>query len=442
MNEMSLYALNVILNFIEIVALYLFSDCFFQCKISRKRLWISFVALLTINVLIYLVADHLILFLKLILLTGAATIWLVYVFQSHILKSLVTAVFFVSLSTVADSIFVIGIAAITDQSVNGQLQNPYVYYLLCYTAKLVELLAILVFKLCLRGKGRSEMATWQDWLRTILFPVISVVIALSFLRIIAADTEAAPLLLFCTVVLILADILAITLLNYLEKQQRKLHDYAILKHSIKREQDNIAAWMNAYSNQRKQTHDFQNRLSAIRGLIQQEAPNGALSQYVDQLLQTDFTDSLFVKTGRPIVDAVLNQKYSLAQSKKIVLQVQLDDLRSFALPDDALVVVLSNLIDNAIEACEKISDENRRIVRLIMQADPEVNFIHIENPTSIPVRIVNNRVASSKKHPLEHGYGLQNITAILDQYEAIYDFNYDDNTKIFRFSAQIIPPNK
>jgi len=73
-----------------------------------------------------------------------------------------------------------------------------------------------------------------------------------------------------------------------------------------------------------------------------------------------------------------------------------------------------------------------------MCALPEVNFLFIENPTSEAVRIENNEVIV---HQLswEHGYGLKNVAAVLRQAGVIYGINYNSDTRIFRFSAQIIP---
>jgi signal transduction histidine kinase len=361
------------------------------------------------------------------------------VFRAHPLKSLVTAALFTAFMTAGDSIFILGFAALTQQDINVALQNPYLYYVFCYAAKMVELLGILILKLCMHGRGQFQAATWRDWVRTVMFPVMSVIIVVLLMQFYATDEASAPRILLCSVILVLSDVLAITLLNYLEQQQQTLHDYTILKHSVKLEQDNVTAWMNAYNNQRKQTHEFQHQLSAIYGLVQKEAPNGELARYVSRLLQTDLSDALFVKTGRTVVDVVLNQKHGIAQSKGIALQVQLDDLRNFAVPDDWLVVILSNLIDNAIEACEKIEEPAQRIIRLRMQVAPEAHFLYVDNPTAQPVQIVNNQVVSTKKDGLEHGYGLKNIATILDQLDAIYAIDYQAEQHLFRFSAQFVP---
>ena len=143
-----------------------------------------------------------------------------------------------------------------------------------------------------------------------------------------------------------------------------------------------------------------------------------------------------------MVDVILNQKHAIAQSKGVTLQVQLDDLRDFALPDEALVVVLSNLIDNAIEACEKNKDPSNKTIRLNMDADPEANFLYIENPAEQPVRIVDNHIVTTKNGLAEHGYGLKNISTILSQYDAEFALDYQEERQMFCFSLQVIPTGK
>lgn len=108
--------------------------------------------------------------------------------------------------------------------------------------------------------------------------------------------------------------------------------------------------MEAYSEQRKKTHDFQNQLSIIYGLALQEVPNGKVVQYVRSLLKKETIPILVTKTGRNVVDILLTQKHSVAVKNEIDFQFQLDDLSGFPLSDEDLIVVLSNLIDNALNA--------------------------------------------------------------------------------------------
>ena len=93
-------------------------------------------------------------------------------------------------------------------------------------------------------------------------------------------------------------------------------------------------------------------------------------------------------------------------------------------------------MDNALEACMRRAD-NRRIECRI-EADIHL-FISIRN-TSLPVKIINNRIETSKMPKSDHGFGLPNICRILDSLEAEYAFNYSDDW--FHFVAEIPLSNK
>ncbi len=45
------------------------------------------------------------------------------------------------------------------------------------------------------------------------------------------------------------------------------------------------------------------------------------------------------------------------------------------------MVVLSNLIHNAIEACKKKKDPSHKPIRLNINANLKANFLYIENPS-------------------------------------------------------------
>ena len=172
-------------------------------------------------------------------------------------------------------------------------------------------------------------------------------------------------------------------------------------------------------------------------MAEREAPNSELLAFVQTVLQNNASQPLVVKTGRLAADVLLSQKYHLAQSKGISFSLQLDDLTCFGLKDEHLVVVLSNLVDNAIEACEKIDHGKSKKVTLVMKVEEDSSFLYIENTTACPVKILDNQVVLPFRHSAEHGYGLKNVAAILNHYKAIFAIAYKEEQGLFCFSAQI-----
>ena len=438
MSNILFYLLNVLLNFVEVFTLFQLGNCFFTYQGKRKALPLALFLMTLTYIGIILLASGNLLF-KTVLFIAANTLWLRYLYKAHPVKCLAISIFYTSLLLVGDNLFLTGFSALLGANASVYTQSPYSYYGFCFAVKIIELFFVSILRMILHTRTTYTAAAKQDWLRVLVFPLMSTIIVITLTQISSVAPEAAPQIMFCSLILLLADMLTIVLLNFLDRQQKALRDYSILQHSLKLEHDNVEAWKNAYSSQRKQTHDYQNQLLAIRGLAQNGNGNSELIEYVSRLLQTDMTDAMLVQTGRSVVDVILNQKHALAKSKGIMLTAQLDDLREFSLPDEALVVVLSNLIDNAIEACDKNKAPEHKTIKLRMQAEPEVNFLFIANYSEEPVKIVGNHILSTKPDRFAHGYGTKNIAAIMHQYGAEYIWDYQEDTHLFCFSAQITP---
>ena len=110
------------------------------------------------------------------------------------------------------------------------------------------------------------------------------------------------------------------------------------------------------------------------------------------------------------------------------MQVTVNDLSGIRLPLDHLVVLLSNLLDNAIEGC---SDDKQ--IRMSFIAEDTI-FLSIDN-TAAPVNIVDGQVRTSKGDPQQHGFGLNNVKMILNGLQAEYTIQYQDGW--FHFAAEI-----
>ena len=172
-------------------------------------------------------------------------------------------------------------------------------------------------------------------------------------------------------------------------------------------------------------------------MVEQDAAKSDLLTYLDGLQAQLTPAETLVNTHRPAADIIINQKLSIAKSKDISFRYQLDDLSTVSLPDDELVTVLANLIDNAIEACEEISEPGQRHILLKFKVEDEAAFLYIENTTAKPVRVRNNVVQTTKDNAAGHGFGLQNVAAVLARHGGIYAISYDAAKKLFIFSAQI-----
>ena len=117
-----------------------------------------------------------------------------------------------------------------------------------------------------------------------------------------------------------------------------------------------------------------------------------------------------------MVDAILNQKYAQACELGIQVDFAINDLAEFPLSNKETVVVLSNLLDNAIEACK--TQKGTRLIRVKIQCSEEKTILSVMNTIDKAPVMENGLPVTTKADPLAHGYGLQTIVSILADHGA------------------------
>ena len=91
-------------------------------------------------------------------------------------------------------------------------------------------------------------------------------------------------------------------------------------------------------------------------------------------------------------------------------------------------------LDNAIEACEKLPVQDRKIYIQVVLDDNEL-FYAVRN-RSLPVDVSSDRLpVTTKEDPSFHGYGLQNVQTTLAKYHSVYAMDYADGW--FEFATDL-----
>lgn len=214
------------------------------------------------------------------------------------------------------------------------------------------------------------------------------------------------------------------------KQTQPDGDMLLLRQHMEMQQESMAALEQNYRIQRKNAHEFEHHMQVLRDLLDRGEVSAAQG-YLDRLKKNRSIHVMSVSSNHPVIDVILNQKYQTARENEIKMQIQVNDLSQLTIPTDSLVVVLTNLLDNAIEACRRL-DGYREIFCSVLYDDGL--YISIRN-TSEPVQIVDGKIPTSKQDSLSHGFGLLSVTYVLDKLGAEYTFGYDEGW--FHFAAEI-----
>lgn len=91
-----------------------------------------------------------------------------------------------------------------------------------------------------------------------------------------------------------------------------------------------------------------------------------------------------------------------------------------------LCALLSNALDNALEACRKLPEKKRRVA-LCIRADKGMLVLRLENPCAEPARRVGKKFLSSKPDPERHGIGTESIRSVVRKYGGSVSFSERDS---------------
>lgn len=198
-----------------------------------------------------------------------------------------------------------------------------------------------------------------------------------------------------------------------------------LFHKEQAEKEYFEEINNRYSQMRMLRHDINNHLSAMSLLLKEGRTEDA-QKYLQEITNDLENTMPVARTGIHALDMILWNKISLAKESYITIQLTIDGmLTGLQMSDYELCSLLGNLLDNAIEATQKLPEENRTIhLRIGRQLD--MLCIFCENPFAT-VQKEGNRFISLKADQQNHGLGLRQIKHIAHKYNGTVDIKTDDN---------------
>ena len=169
---------------------------------------------------------------------------------------------------------------------------------------------------------------------------------------------------------------------------------------------------NMYRKMREWRHDYHNHIQVLATMLEQgdtEKAREFLSEIHDTLTKVDTV----LKTGNTMVDAILNSKISLMCAKQIRVDATAKVPPSLSVKDIDLCVIIGNLLDNAVEACEKLP-ENSRFVRIYIAVKGNHLYLSFTNSAGKKQEKVGTLFRSTKG--AHGGIGLSRVDSLVSQY--------------------------
>lgn len=183
---------------------------------------------------------------------------------------------------------------------------------------------------------------------------------------------------------------------------------------------------NRYSEIRMLRHDMNNHFSAI-SLLLGEGKVKEAQTYLQHIAADMASVTPLSQTGVGALDLVLWNKLTLAREQQIEVQVDFQhSLSDFSLSDYEWCSLFGNLLDNAIEAVQKLPEPERKI-RLSVGRQMDMLCIYCENPYATILKENGNPVTLKADHK-NHGLGLKQIRRIATKHNGTVDIHTESQT--------------
>lgn len=169
---------------------------------------------------------------------------------------------------------------------------------------------------------------------------------------------------------------------------------------------------NIYVTMRGWRHDYHNHLQAMKAYVEM-GQYEHLEEYLNLLEQDLDHVNQLIETGNVNLDAILNSKISLALKNGIQVDYKATCPEKLTISDVDLCALIGNLLDNAVEACEKL-EEGKPFIRLYIGVIKQQLYISVTNATCVKVRQLNHEYITNKRG--NHGHGLKRIGLVVEKY--------------------------
>lgn len=430
-----LYIQSFLILILEILCCKIFYETFAERR-WKGRIWdnIVIVGLMGAGFLVSnFVKQNLVLKTTLVVFMVTAVMYMI--FQITFVKSMILSALFQALMMVVDYL-----ALLTAVGLFGSTKEIEKTYLIEGTLTIVLSKAILFLCVVLirRAVGKKDTALLKDteWLKFIFFPVFSICTLLAMISAVGGmkNQRAEEICVIIAIGLVGMNIVVFYLIRDIMERESRVRENHLLRMQVNAQIELYHSISQNLEKQRRKTHEYKNQILCIDALAENQSYN-ELGEYVRKISGGLNKELDAIDTNHVLVNAIINTKYQEAVDKDILFIVKIGDLSDLRMRDEDIVIILSNLLSNAIEACEKC---DKKIIKLKFVKDAGNIVISVKNTFRGIIHCRNGEITTTKEDPAEHGIGIKNIIHAVNKYGGFYTIKYDQE----EFYFSILIPNE
>lgn len=428
------YITDVTVLIIEIVCYFTFFDIF-AVKRNRNKIEVILsiiILMLSSRLCVHFLKKYTIIKMLLMVLIIILAMWFLY--EISLVKTLILVFFVQSIVTITDYIVIMILAKIYGDITTLGGASSLIGRLILILSRLI-LFAILIVISRISSKKRNNVTadmSNKEWIQFLIFPIFTICAVMLMVNSVMKSyhSDIVPVYYIIAIGLIVLNLVVFHLISEILEHSRKMKEAQILRQQSIGQVELYNSMRENYNIQRQRTHEYKNQIVCM-DMLMKKKDYSKLEDYIGNISDGLDAQLDMVDTNNDVVNAILNAKYYEAIKNDVLFVLKINDLSDIKVSDEDIVTILSNLLDNAIEAAKQCN-VGKRTVKIKLLSEDDVLTIAVSNTYKTePMLTEDGYIRTTKNNKEEHGWGIRNIVATLEKYDAEYIIDYKNGEFVF-----------
>lgn len=320
---------------------------------------------------------------------------------------------------IADVFSVLLLSTYYDSSISSTLQETSLLVRNTFACLMIFLLCQLAFTLI---RKKHAIFSWYEAIFYTMLATGEIAVFAYVCKYIQAYSSGMFLILFLLGCLVL-DVYIVVVFYRISIVRKTEKENALLQQQSEMQLEVYSDLQQRYQNSMRTIHDAKRHVRALESLIQSDHLAEA-QQYKESLFQKLNELQPSIQCDNPLLSAILNHVFLKAEQRHITLKMDLQGEEQLSmLAGVDLTTIVSNLLDNAVDAVSELPEEQRYIHFAVAFQMGEI-MIHVENPTKNDLKREGNTVVSTKEG--HFGLGLKNVGMVVKKYKGNFKTDVED----------------
>ncbi len=428
------YITDITILIIEIVCSFIFFDILAVKKEKNKKKVILSVLVLILLLRLCICFLNKYTIIKMLMIIVIMLLVMRFLYDISIVKALILVFFVQSVMTLIDYIIIMILAKLYGDITALESASALIGRLIIILSRLILFVGLIILSRISTKKNNSVTADMSDkeWIQFLIFPIFTIcaVMLMTSSVIKSYHSDIIAIYYIIAIGLIVLNLVVFHLISEILENSRNMKEAEALRQQSIGQLELYNSMRENYNIQRQRTHEYKNQIVCM-DMLMKKKDYSKLEDYIGNISDGLDAQLDMVDTNNDVVNAIFNAKYYEAIKNDVLVVLKINDLSDIKISDNDIVTILSNLLDNAIEAAKQC-DIGKRIVKIKMLYEDAVLSIAVSNSYKAePVLTEDGYIRTTKKDREEHGWGMRNVVATLEKYNAEYIIDYKNGEFVF-----------